>query len=36
LAAVRAQAAGDSDPELEAWASLTRSLLRLNEFLYVD
>jgi hypothetical protein len=36
LAAVRMQAAGDSDLELEAWASLTRSLLRLNEFLYVD
>jgi hypothetical protein len=36
LAAVRAQAAGESDAELQAWSSLARSLLRLNEFLYVD
>jgi hypothetical protein len=36
LAAVRAHAASDADAELQAWSSLTRSLLRLNEFLYVD
>jgi hypothetical protein len=36
LAAVRAHAARDSDVELHAWSSLARSLLRLNEFLYVD
>ncbi len=27
---------GNSDREAEAWASLLRSLMRLNEFLYVD
>ena len=42
LAAVRKRAIGDpevaSEPEAEreAWSSLTRSLLRLNEFVYID
>lgn len=36
LVAVREHAVGDSDVELLAWSSLARSLMRLNEFLYVD
>ena len=36
LAAVRQQTAGDAAAETTAWSSLARSLMRLNEFLYVD
>ncbi|WP_164103747.1 PSD1 and planctomycete cytochrome C domain-containing protein [Candidatus Laterigemmans baculatus] len=36
LAAVRQRLAEDADRQQAAWTSLTRSLLRLNEFLYLD
>jgi len=36
LATVRKRAARDANPDQEAWSSLSRSLLRLNEFLYID
>jgi mono/diheme cytochrome c family protein len=36
LAAVRDQFENDAEAERQAWSSLVRTLLRLNEFLYVD
>ncbi|TVQ03716.1 MAG: DUF1553 domain-containing protein [Planctomycetaceae bacterium] len=36
LANVRQRAAKDANPDQQAWSSLSRSLLRLNEFLYID
>ncbi len=36
LANVRKRAAKDTNPDQQAWSSLSRSLLRLNEFLYID
>ena len=36
LANVRQRAAKGTNPDQQAWSSLSRSLLRLNEFLYID
>lgn len=36
LSAVKQKLAGEDNTQLRAWSSLIRSLLRLNEFLYVD